>query len=26
MTRTIAVDPSSPEAGLAKTAIDQLNK
>jgi tetratricopeptide (TPR) repeat protein len=26
MTRTIAVDPASPEAGLAKTAIDQLNK
>jgi tetratricopeptide (TPR) repeat protein len=26
MTRALAVDPGSPEAGLAKTAIDQLNK
>ena len=26
MTRVIAVDPASPEAGLAKTEIDQLNK
>jgi tetratricopeptide (TPR) repeat protein len=26
MTRVIAVDPTSPEANLAKTAIDQLNK
>jgi tetratricopeptide (TPR) repeat protein len=26
MTKTITVDPLSPEAGLAKAAIDQLNK